>query len=59
MDGQISEESPFKLGRDYYLGDRVTLLGQYDFAQSMRVSEYIRTEDADGDRGYPGLVTSL
>ncbi len=34
----------------------VTVLAEYDFSQTMRVSEYIRTEDAEGDRGYPGLV---
>ncbi len=56
FDGTISAESPYEYTKDYFLGDKVTILAEYDFAQTMRVSEYIRTEDSEGDRGYPGLI---
>lgn len=58
MDGKISPDCPYEYGPDkhYYLGDTVSLLGEYGFNQPMRVAEYVRTDDAEGDRGYPGLV---
>lgn len=55
FDGAISPIAPYKYGVDYFLGDRVSLMAMYDVDQTMFVSEYIRTEDAEGDRGYPGL----
>jgi Siphovirus ReqiPepy6 Gp37-like protein len=55
FDGAISPVSPYEFRKDYFLGDYVTLLARFGFDQTMRVSEYVRTEDAEGDRGYPGL----
>jgi Siphovirus ReqiPepy6 Gp37-like protein len=55
FDGAISPVSPYVYGRDYFLGDQVSLLARFGFEEVMLVSEYVRTEDADGDRGYPGL----
>lgn len=57
FDGAISPLSQYKYNTDYGLGDRVTLMAEYDFEASMIVSEYVRTEDQSGDRGYPGLST--
>lgn len=54
--GEISPFSPYKYEIDYNLGDTVTLYGNYNTATNMVVNEYTRTEDAEGDRGYPGLV---
>lgn len=59
MDGKILPDCPYRYKRDYNLGDKVTMVGQYEFDQTMRVSEYVRTEDRDGDRGFPGLVVTL
>lgn len=59
FDGAISPVSPYEYGRDYFLGDAVTLLARFGFDQTMIVSEYVRTEDSDGDRGYPGLSSIL
>jgi hypothetical protein len=56
FDGKVTEDIPYKYGRDYFLGDKVTVLAEYDFQQSMRVNEYIRTSDDEGDHGYPGLA---
>jgi hypothetical protein len=56
VSGDISDVSPYKYKVHYGLGDYVTLVGDYGISSKMLVKEYIRTEDADGDRGYPGLV---
>lgn len=58
IDGEISLQAPYKYGTHYSLGDKVTLLAEYDIEQTMMVGEYVRTEDIAGDRGYPGLVVS-
>jgi hypothetical protein len=54
--GEISKTSKLKYGQDYFLGDTVTLQGDYGVVQKMVVIENIRTEDAEGERSYPGLV---
>lgn len=56
FEGEISQLAQYKYGQDYFLGDVITVMAEYGFAQDMRVVEYIRTEDANGDRGYPSLV---
>jgi hypothetical protein len=58
FDGQISAVSPYKYKTHYFLGDDVSLLAQYGFEDEMVVAEYVRTEDKDGDRGYPTLIRS-
>lgn len=54
--GDISPFTDFRYKTDYDLGDTVTLQGEYDQTEQLVVSEYVRTEDAEGDRGYPGLT---
>lgn len=56
FDAEISESTPFKYKKDYDLGDRVTLYGEYGFRPTMRVNEYVRIDDDEGDRGYPTLI---
>lgn len=58
FDGAISPYSPWKYGKEYFLGDKVTVMAQYGFDLTMMVTEYVRTEDSQGDRGYPALVLS-
>lgn len=58
FDGAISSVSPYIYGVHYFLGDEVTLLAQYDFEAEMTVAEYVRTEDHEGDRGFPTLILS-
>lgn len=55
--GDISPMAPYKYKTHYDLGDLVTLVGKRGLTAVMRVSEYVRTEDANGDQGLPGLVT--
>lgn len=54
--GDISSLSPFKYKTHYDLGDKVSLYGDYGKTAVMMVSEYVRTQDVNGDRGFPGLV---
>jgi hypothetical protein len=53
----VSSEAPYKFKTHYNLGDLVTLYGDYGQASTMVVSEYVRTEDINGERGLPGLTT--
>lgn len=55
--GSVSDLSPYQYKTHYDLGDTVTLNGDYGKSAKMLVVEYVRTEDVNGDRGYPGLVT--
>jgi hypothetical protein len=55
--GDISPLAPYVFGTHYNLGDAVSLYGEYGEVERMIVSEYVRTEDSEGDRGYPGLST--
>lgn len=59
VDGKISPKSQYKYGVHYKLGDLVTVAGDFGLTQDMRVSEYIRTEDQDGDIGYPTLELAI
>ena len=54
--GDVSDVSPYIYNKDYFLGDTVLLVGDYNKTAKMVVQEYIRTEDVNGDRGIPGLV---
>ena len=52
----ISQLSPYKYKIHYDLGDTVMLFGDYGKKTKMVVGEYVRTEDENGERGFPGLV---
>lgn len=39
--------------RDYFLGDIVTLQGEYGLSQKARVTEFVRTHDTTGIKAYP------
>lgn len=54
--GEMSASAPYKYKTHYDLGDVVSLVGVNRETAKMRVAEYVRTEDANGDRGIPGLV---
>lgn len=58
FDGSINNDiSPYTYGTDYALGDIVKLVGDYAIPQFARVTEYIRSQDKNGYRSYPTLVT--
>lgn len=57
FDGELSPLIPDKFGKQYFLGDKVTLQGaDYDVDATAVVTEYIRTVDQqNGEKGYPTL----
>lgn len=57
LSADISEASPYRYKTHYNLGDTVSLRGNYGFVEKVVVGEYIRTDDANGDRGFPGFTT--
>lgn len=57
FDGSINPDlSPYKYNVHYFLGDTVKLVGDYGLTRMATVSEFIRSEDANGTRGYPALT---
>lgn len=54
--GAISPSSHYKYNVDYKLGDIVKVQGRYGLNDQFRVMEHIRTENAEGDKGYPTLI---
>ena len=49
--------SLYTYGVDYNLGDIVMMAGDYGLNTRSRVTEYIRSEDAQGSKSYPTLVS--
>lgn len=56
VDGEIVPTAQFKYGRDYSLGDLIEIQGNSGTVQIARVTEYIRTQDASGERAYPTVT---
>jgi hypothetical protein len=55
VDGEVVPQNQFKYGTDYGLGDIVELQSYSGLLQKARVTEYIRTQDATGERAYPTI----
>lgn len=51
----VSPNSTLSYGRDYFLGDLVTVNGNFNQTQVMRVTEFVEIEDEDGTSGQPTL----
>lgn len=59
VDGGVSAFGPYKYKVDYDLGDLVTLdTSTYGYRNTLRVAEYVRTQDVTGETGYPTLVAA-
>lgn len=56
FDGTISEEAKYIYQRDYYLGDKVTVQGDYGPSATMQVTEYIKSSSPAGDFEFPTLA---
>ena len=56
FDGDVSPLADYKYNRDYFLGDYVTIEADYGITHRAQISEYVRTQDANGEKGYPGLT---
>lgn len=53
VDGEIVPDSEFKYGVHYNLGDIIEVQGNSGIVQTARITEYIRAQDAAGERAYP------
>lgn len=53
VDGALSEFIPYIYRQDYDLGDIVRWTDSRGVTKSVRVAEYIRTQDAEGEKSYP------
>ena len=58
FDGEINQNSQYKHGVDYFVGDLVEMQGLDGSANQMRVIEQIFVSDAEGDRSYPTLAVN-
>jgi hypothetical protein len=56
IDGEIVPTSQFKYGIDYNLGDIIEVQGNSGIIQKARVTEYIRSQDAAGEKAYPTVT---
>jgi hypothetical protein len=56
FDGEISQFSRYRYGRDFYLGDIVEQRNDDGVANNMRVTEQIFVSDENGERSYPTLT---
>lgn len=56
LDGEISQTSQYKPGRDYNLGDLVEMRDVDGVTNEMRVTEIIYASDREGERSYPTLA---
>jgi hypothetical protein len=59
FEGEINQNSTYKYGVDYNLGDLVELRNSDGATNRMRVTEQIFVTDEQGDRQYPTLAMNL
>lgn len=55
FNAKVSATAPHIYKTHYGLGDTVTIKGDYGVEAHLIVTEHIRTEDTDGETGYPTL----
>lgn len=53
VDGEIVPDNQFQYGVHYHLGDVIEVEGNTGVVQSARITEYIRSQDAAGEKAYP------
>lgn len=56
VDGEIVPTNQFQYGIHYNLGDIIEVQGNSEVVQTSRVTEYIRAQDAAGERSYPTVA---
>lgn len=61
VDGEVVPQGEYKYGTHYQLGDVIELQSYSGNLQKARVTEYIRSQDATGERAYPtvSVIDSL
>jgi hypothetical protein len=58
FDGEISQYSQYKYGRDYHLGDLLEQRNSDGVINHMQVTEQIFVSDQQGERSYPTLTVN-
>jgi hypothetical protein len=53
FDGEVAQQVAEGYNRNYFLGDILKLTGEYGLSQNVRVAEFIRSADAQGEKAYP------
>lgn len=56
FDVAVANTDPYKYGTDYDLGDLITLNADYGISRTMRVTEFVRSQDNNGEKSYPTLT---
>jgi hypothetical protein len=56
VDGEVAPTNLFQYGRDYELGDLIEVQGASGFSDVSRVTEYIRSQDSNGENSYPTVA---
>jgi hypothetical protein len=56
VDGEIVQEAQFQYGKDYSLGDIIEVQGNTGVINTARITEYIRSQDNQGERAYPTVA---
>lgn len=56
VDGEIVPDNQFKYGIHYTLGDLIEVQGNTGVVQTARITEYIRAQDASGEKAYPTVA---
>ena len=59
IDGEISQNSQYIYGTDYFLGDLVDMRDDTGDVKHMRVIEQIFTDDSNGEKDYPTLEAEM
>lgn len=54
--GTMAMPPGVEYGRNIFIGDLVSVQGSYGFNDDMRLTEFTRIEDAEGERSYPTLT---
>jgi len=57
VDGEIVPGNQFKYGVDYGLGDIIEVQGNSGAISAAMVTEFIRSQDSNGERSYPTVVS--
>lgn len=57
VDGEIVPDNQFQYGVHYNLGDLIEVQGNTGVVKDARVTEYIRAQDANGEKAYPTVTT--
>jgi Siphovirus ReqiPepy6 Gp37-like protein len=56
VDGEIVPTNQYRYGRDFNLGDQIEVQGNSGVTEISRVTEYIRAQDASGEKAYPTVA---